>query len=245
MFSFARNFRAGLLPVTLYIILGFVLPFLSGAIGFWGFAVRHIPAIPGNEQLRFLAGLALTVTTIYLLGMLLRFLGHWAAKTEERARKVIRFVKRSHLLIPYRLTIGFAILSEALDGLQAVRVEEFTGKRSLGFITKVQRIHHPEQRSPWFEFIVYQGDFPSYFLGRWHWYEVRRCQKIIGPLGDLFVMMATVGFGAKSDLYVDDFGENDFRDIEQNLKKRESKLLAAGLVDPDEPITTLDNTDIE
>lgn len=192
---------------------------------------------PGGSVVGFALNAACWFLLAYASGLGTRAIGLWVAQDTARARRITKVTKQLHIGWLWRLTIGFAILADAITDLPRVRMEESGhGKRGFGFVTKVQRVRHAGKGKSWFEFIIYSGDFPTYVLGRWNWYKVSSCEKSLDPLGELLITMATVGFGAPNNLTVDDFTEGDLREISHKIKKREALLIAAGFLDPDQTI---------
>ena len=211
-----------------------ILQTIANYLGFPSVIV-HLPD-PFGSGMHLVLGAVFWVLIVFLVGVLFRGIGLYVASDLGRAQEITRVAKRLHLGWAWRLTVGLAILADALSDLYYVRTEEYRGKRRFGLITKVQRVHHQGTGRSWFEFIVYNGGFPAYFFGSWNWYAVKNCQKVIDALSEMVVTFASVGLAAPSDLAVDDFSEEDLKKINQRLKEKEKFLVASGLVDPDQGI---------
>jgi hypothetical protein len=247
VFSIRKNFIAGLAPAFLVGVFTIFVPIIRDIAAPYEYLLRELTPLgdfPG--WIRQLVAIAMLLATVYGIGLASRAIGLYAGRDVDRAKRLMRRVERMHLGMLWRFTVGFAILADALQGLMYVRVTEFAmqinnrpvAKRTFGVITKVQRVHRRAERTWRWEFIVYKGDFPTYILGRIDWYDTDLCEKVLTPIEKMFVTLMTVGFAAPNRLQVDRFTETDFAEIEARLKERESLLIAAGLTDPDESITT-------
>lgn len=240
-----KNLAVGVFALFALVLLKLFWSPVETILTAWDPALEYVPVVsravdaqePGGSFIGFLLNAACWILLAYAVGLGTRAIGLWVAQDTARARRITKVTKQLRIGWLWRLTIGFAILADAITDLPRVRMEESGhGKRGFGFVTKVQRVRHARTGKSWFEFIIYSGDFPMYVLGRWNWYKVSSCEKSLNPLGELLITMATVGFGAPNNLIVDDFTEGDLREINRKIKKREALLIAAGFLDPDQTI---------
>ena len=244
MWSFKKNLAAGMIPLIILVFLKWFWGVVAAVTGMLDPVVRNIPLIGdfviGRMIFGPIAGFTIEIfflmLCMYLTGLLLRSIGLRVGRDLEHARKWTRRANRfKPVWLLWRLLIGLAVLADALEGLTGVMVEEYGGQ-NFGVITKVQRVYHRSKRRWHWRFIVYLGDFPTFILGRIRWYRIERCEKVLNPLGEMFVTLASIGFAAPSDLDVDNFNDDDLLAISATLKKKEPMLLAAGLLGPDHPI---------
>lgn len=243
MFDVRKNLVVGLLFILAFALITAFWQQIETILNVWEGALIYLPIVswiikrpdPVGKVSILIFGTICWILLGYFVGLSFRSLGLYVAADIKRARRITRIAIFLKLGFLWRVTIGVAILGDALTGLPRVRMEEYKGKRGFGFVTKVQRFHQKGKRS-WWEFIVYSGDFPAYFLGRWSWYLVESCQKVLNPLGQMIATFATVGLGAPDDMYVDNFTVEDLREMARKIKEKEAILIAAGLADPNKPI---------
>ncbi|OHA48330.1 MAG: hypothetical protein A2991_03235 [Candidatus Terrybacteria bacterium RIFCSPLOWO2_01_FULL_58_14] len=250
MFDLKKNLAIGIFALFAIALLKIFWGPIETVLTTWDPALEAVPVLdravdaqePGGSFVGFALNAVCWALLAYGVGLGTRAIGLWVAQDAARARRITKTTKQLRIGWLWRLTIGYAILADAIIDLPRVRMEESGhGKHGFGFVTKVQRVHHVRTGKTWFEFIIYAGDFPTYVLGRWNWYKVSNCEKSLNPFGEMLITMATVGFGAPNNLVVDDFTEDDLIEINRRIKEREAILIATGFLDPDQTIETVEN----
>lgn len=243
IFDFKKNLFIGILIGIIFALAWFVLQGTLNFLKVWNVAEGLKPyQIIADRAGLFeplvlsVLKIALTVFILYFVSLIFRTTGLFIASDLNRARTCTRIAKKLKIMFVWRFTIGLALFTDALEGLQFVRIEEYNENRSLGLITGIQRVINRRTKRSRYEFRVYFGDFPTFVLGRWKWIGINRCEKIVTDAGQLIPVFFTAGFAGPRDLIIDTWELEDIRLITQKLKEREALLVAAGLADPDYPL---------